>query len=300
MSATLLRGHPRMKQLASELAGLQGQIRTEVQKVVESLGNDARIAADREAGVRRRLDEMKRTVVSSGPDSAKLVQLENQAKAKRAELERLQRQYETAASSAGAGVGAVEVEIVSRAYPSNEKVFPKIGTMAPLAAFATLLLAFAFTVTRELVRGARPSAVSPPLVKMFAMPVEPMASALAQAPLATTDVALNVSARTAGHAIIKLAAGKRGFRVLAAPDAAVGTGADAVTIAETIAHDHRVMLLGWSGSGDALARAAGVTNTIGTAQLLSGEASLEEATQRLARHIIRRDCRRNGWREDRR
>ena len=38
LSATLLPGHPRMKQLASELAGLQGQIRAEVQKVVESLG----------------------------------------------------------------------------------------------------------------------------------------------------------------------------------------------------------------------------------------------------------------------
>ena len=50
LSATLLRGHPRMKQLSSELSGLQAQIRAEVQKVVESLGNDARIAADREKG----------------------------------------------------------------------------------------------------------------------------------------------------------------------------------------------------------------------------------------------------------
>ena len=158
LSATLLDGHPRMKQLHAELNGLQAQIRAEVQKVVESLGNDARIAADRETGVRRRLDDMKRTVVSSAPDTAKLAQLDNQAKAKRAELERVQRQYEAAASSAGAGVGTVEVEIVSRAYPSNEKVFPKIGTMAPLAAFAALILALAATLTRELTRGARPAA----------------------------------------------------------------------------------------------------------------------------------------------
>ena len=156
LSATLLRGHPRMKQLTAELAGLQSQIRAEVQKVVDSLGNDARIAVDREAGVRRRVDDMKRTVVSSAPDTAKLAQLENQAKAKRGELERLQRQYETAASGAGAGVGSVEVEFVSRAYPSNEKVFPKIGTMAPLAAFAAFLLALAATLTQALVRGARP------------------------------------------------------------------------------------------------------------------------------------------------
>lgn len=292
LSATLLRGHPRMKQLASELAGLQTQIRTEVQKVVESLGNDARIAADREAGVRRRLDDMKRTVVTSAPDSAKLVQLENQAKTKRAELERLQRQYEAAASSAGAGVGAVEVEIVSRAYPSNEKVFPKIGTMAPLAAFATLMLGFALTLTRELVRGARP-------VVSGATSVATVASTFAAKPAADATTSItSATARTVATtafppatiaipsavatAIAKLATGERGFRVLIAPAVKAGAEAEALALAEALARDARVILLGWNGGGEALAMAAGVQNSVGTAQLLTGDASLEEATQRLA------------------
>ena len=291
LSATLLRGHPRMKQLSAELAGLQGQIRAEVQKVVESLGNDARIAADREQGVRRRLDDMKRTVVSSAPDTAKLAQLENQAKAKRAELERLQRQYEAAASSAGAGVGSVEVEIVSRAYASNEKVFPKIGTMAPLAAFATLLLALAGTLTRELARGARPVAgadagdadarrgpVVPTTVPYNA--VQTLRAVDGRAALTHPDL---LSAAEAAAAIAACNKDARGFRVLVAPAFGSENGVrEALALATALAErKRRVVLMGWAGSGDALGNLAGVAPTVGVAQLLAGTASLEDAVQTL-------------------
>ncbi len=283
LSATLLRGHPRMKQLASELANLQSQIRAEVQKVVESLGNDARIAADREAGVRRRLDEMKRTVLSSAPDSAKLNQLENQAKAKRAELERLQRQYETASSSAGAGVGSVEVEIVSRAYASNEKVFPKIGTMAPLAAFATFILGLAAILTRELVRGARPFAPSvlpssAQLVRANGFPGRSPASAEPSTEFVPAPAP--ITALEAASAIERLMVEGRAFRILAAPATGYRSESVALALARELATAHRVVVLGWMGSGQALADAAGVSDAVGIAQLVAGEASLEEATQR--------------------
>ena len=293
LSATLLRGHPRMKQLSAELAGLQGQIRAEVQKVVESLGNDARIAADREQGVRRRLDDMKRTVVSSAPDTAKLAQLDNQAKAKRAELERLQRQYETAASSAGAGVGSVEVEIVSRAYASNEKVFPKIGTMAPLAAFAALILALAGTLTRELVRGARPVAgAAADDADARRGPVVPTPKTVpynaAQTPRAVNDSAAPthpdlLSAAEAAAMIAASNTDARGFRVLVAPALGSENGvSDALAFATALAErKRRVVLMGWAGSGDALAKLAGVAKNVGVTQLLAGAASLEEAVQTL-------------------
>ncbi|HRK19660.1 MAG TPA: exopolysaccharide transport family protein [Hyphomicrobiaceae bacterium] len=153
LSATLLPAHPRMRQLSSELSGLQRQIRDEVEKVVQSLSNDARIAADREAAVRRRIDDMKKTVVASAGDTARLGQIENTIRAKRAELERVQRQYEAAASTAKAGSVQPEVEIVSRAFASNEKIFPKVGTMSALAAFSAFILGLAFTAMREIALG---------------------------------------------------------------------------------------------------------------------------------------------------
>ncbi len=285
LSATLLRGHPRMKQLSSELSGLQAQIRAEVQKVVESLGNDARIAADREKGVRLRLDEMKRTVVSSAPDTAKLAQLENQAKAKRSELDRLQRQYETAASSAGAAVSSVEVEIVSRAYASNEKVFPKIGSMAALAAFAAFILSLAIVLTRELVHSARPlegRAPTPVKIATDATPTiaVPLAAAAVRAPIRpakrhTEDVAAEIA---------MLAQSTRGFRVLMATSVDNSDAAsDALALARALSvGKRRVVLVGWAGCGDTLAHAASIDARIGTVQLLAGESSLEATAIRLA------------------
>lgn len=275
LSATLLRGHPRMKQLGSELAGLQAQIKAEVTKVVESLGNDAKIAAEREAGIRRRIDDMKKTVVTSAPDTAKLAQLENQAKAKRAELERLQKQYETAASNVGAPVSTPEIEIVSRAYPSNEKIFPKIGSMASLAAFAMLILSLALTLTRELMRGARPVAASEPARQVQAAALAPLKEpALAPLPAARSAGAL------ASH-LATLARDGRGFRILVASDASGGRSeGDALALSKAIAAGgKRVALIGWAGSGDVLALAAGIENAVGTVQLLAGLASFEDAIQ---------------------
>ena len=285
LSATLLRGHPRMKQLTSELASLQAQIRAEILKVVDSLGNDARIAAGREDGIRRRIDEMKRTLVSSAPDSAKLSQLENDAKAKRAELERLQNQYEKAASTAGAGTSVVEIEIVSRAYPSNEKVFPKIGSMSAMAAFATLVLGLALAMTRELIRGARPVALPQRTIG------EPdFAKGLAAAtPFATSPIATRVNAAplqtiaAAAASLSALSSGTRGFRVILAPQAPIANSErEALAIARDLAgNGYNALLLAWDGAGDALAVAAELNTTPGTAQLLTGTTSLEDAIQRL-------------------
>ena len=298
LSATLLPAHPRMKQLTSELAGLQSQIRAEVQKVVESLSNDARIAADREAGTRRRIDEMKRTVVSSAPDSAKLAQIENQAKSKRIELERLQRQFEAAASVAGAGVGPTEVEIVSRAYASNEKVFPKIGSMAPLAVLATFILGIALILTRELMRGARsgtvqssnnqsapgrrdvpPSLAPAPIAAVKTAPVPKSQPAQA----AALEASALLAPAEAAAVIMYASKGARGFRVLVAGTSdQIDATAAAAAVSRSLDVDGRaVALLGWDGSGDTLAHVAGLELAPGVTELLAGDASLEEATQKL-------------------
>ncbi len=300
LSATLLPGHPRMKQLNSELSGLQSQIRAEVLKVVDSLGNDARIAADREAGVRRRVEELKRTVVSSAPDTARLAQLETQAKAKRTELERVQRQYEAAASSVSAASAPAEVEIVSEAYPSNEKVFPKTGMMSALTAVATLILGFALSLTRELVRGARPATAvaQVPTRERDAPTLE------REAPLLATPAPQTVaSAATAGaperavkrttpqdvaRSLAATAQGTRGFRVLVTNTGTSVAGAqEAASIAQHLgATGARVLLIGWAGSGDSVARVNGCLSHPGTAELLAGTASLEEAIQSLPDRAI--------------
>jgi polysaccharide biosynthesis transport protein len=270
-----------MKQLTSELSGLQAQIRAEVLKVVDSLGNDAKIAADREAGSRRRVDEMKKTVVSSAPDTARLAQLEAQAKAKRTELERVQRQFEVAASTAGAAVTPTEVEIVSEAYPSNEKVFPKTGSMAGFVSFATFIVALLLSALREMARGARPA---PAQAMALVAPHEsarssPAAERPEPRPAARTSDAATPLA--AAQRLAALANGARGFRVLVSGQSATAAGArEASQLAQHLAVGAtRVLLIGWPAWGDTLARLNGAASQPGTAEVLAGAASLEEAIQ---------------------
>jgi succinoglycan biosynthesis transport protein ExoP len=45
VSATLLPGHPRMKQLNADFAGRNGQIKSEVDKIVDGLEREAKVAA---------------------------------------------------------------------------------------------------------------------------------------------------------------------------------------------------------------------------------------------------------------
>ncbi len=280
LSATLLSGHPRMKQLYSDLAGLQSQIRAEVLKVVDSLGNDARIAADREAGIRRRVDEMKRTVVSSAPDTARLAQLETQAKAKRTELERVQRQYEAAASSVSAAAAPAEVEIVSEAYPSNEKVFPKTGMMAALAAVGTFILGFALMLTRELVRGARPVPVAGVAMAMAVAERAP-ATLAPQVLRAAATMPNSATPQAVAREIVQLAQGARGYRVLMpGTNSPTGGAREGLLLAQALGETRaRVLLIGWAGSGDGLARVTGCVALPGSAELLAGAVSLDEAIQ---------------------
>ena len=51
LSATLLPAHPRMKQLNAELAGLNRQIQSEVEKIADGLEREAKVTALREEGI---------------------------------------------------------------------------------------------------------------------------------------------------------------------------------------------------------------------------------------------------------
>lgn len=154
LSATLLPAHPRMRQLSADLSGLKRQIRSEVSKIVDGIEKEARVAAAREAAIRKSVDEVKARIVNAGPEEAKLRSLEADAKSKRIELDRLRAQFEAnrvrADDSRAIPVGA---QIVSTARPSNTPVFPKKGASALLVAVATILVGLALVVTRGLLSG---------------------------------------------------------------------------------------------------------------------------------------------------
>jgi succinoglycan biosynthesis transport protein ExoP len=158
LTVSLLPGHPRMQQLNADLAGLKTQIATEVRKVVDSLEKEAQATGFRIAAVHKDIATVKSRVVDTGPDEVKLRQMQNESQSKRAELERLQSQFEANRAKADSRAVPIEAKIVSRARAASVPVFPRKGPFAALAAFATLLLGLALTITRALLSGARPAA----------------------------------------------------------------------------------------------------------------------------------------------
>jgi uncharacterized protein involved in exopolysaccharide biosynthesis len=281
LSATLLPAHPRMKQLNADLAGLNRQIRSEVDKIVDGLEREARVSTMREEGIRRRLDEAKKRVISSGGDDVKLRALESLAKSKRAEFERLQTQLEAARTTSDARTVPVEVQIVSRARPSSERASPKVGMITLLAMVATVLLGLAFVVTRELFGMARQAPAATTLAGSHSERASPAVPAVI-----TTRMLPSVARNLMGKA-----RGRTGFRTLVAGETAgTNAGTAAIELARQLAGlKQQVILLDWSLDGVGLAPELGVSPTLGITDVLSGRASFEDVIERLSRseaHVI--------------
>jgi polysaccharide biosynthesis transport protein len=308
LSASLLPAHPRMRQLTADLSGLQRQIKAEVQKVVDSIEKDVKIAADREVSIKRRLDETKSKVVNSGSNEAKLRSLEDNAKSKRGELERIQKQYEAAASTVGTKAVPVEAKVLSKAFPSNEKAWPKMA-LAPLASLATFIFGLAWVFTREAFGGARQNNVassggssrinlSPaPAARTEPELTAPMALAPPMAaPAPVADVPVHVPMQSGGatqrtarspkdvaDALLSRYATQTGCRSLITGESAdVDAVQDAVALAKALVEAGRqVVLVDWDQDGHRLANAIAGKVSPGMNELLSGEASFEDVIQRI-------------------
>lgn len=300
LSATLLPGHPRMRQLAADLAGLKGQLSSEISKIVESLEKEVKVFQQREAAIKKSLDEIKSRVVSQAPEEAKLRQLQANARAKRTELENLQAQLEANRKRLDARVQPVEAKIISNALAASYPVSPKKGQSAALVAFATLLLGTFWTITRALFDGARSGGGIVKVAKGSAMPKsEPnftakpsLIKSAAQAKMANAKSAV-VDVAPADGLTLEQVAGRikaaqpdqGGHRSLITGEtpAVTGVGYDAIAFAKMLSGgDRQVIVVDWSPSGgSSVGEEAGLPPSKGLFGLLHGLANFEDAVQRV-------------------
>ncbi len=157
LSATLLPGHPRMRQMDADLANLKRQIGREVEKVVRSLEKEAVVARQRRNVLASKVEEIKARIVKQSPDDVRLKQLEAAAKSKRSELERLQSQFEATRARVASKALPVEAQVMAWARPSATPVFPKKTASSVAAGFATLFFGLGLVLTRALIKGSRAS-----------------------------------------------------------------------------------------------------------------------------------------------
>lgn len=299
LSASLLPGHPRMRQLQGDLSGLKTQLNGEIAKLVDSLDKEAKVAQGREDSIKKSLSELKSKVVTNAPEEAKLRQLEASTKAKRTELESLQGQLEANRKKLDTRAQPVEAQMISRAQAWSVPVFPKKLPLSGLVSLATLLFGTAWSVTRALFAGARSSgtgqarrdsagrrATDRKDPELSAAPVlhdsyAPAQNATASGVVSKTE--LVTSMQSLASRIKSQHAGPAGHRTLVTGEtASVAAGPEAIELAKALSEDGaQVILVDWSPSGEGISALAGAGGGTGLSELLLGEVSFEDVVKRV-------------------
>lgn len=179
LSTTLLPNHPRIKALNAQLADLEMQIRSQAEKVLTGLVNEAATASMRESQLVADLNTMKAESARASEQEVELRALEREAAAQRALLESYLTRYREASSRQDRNYLPVDARIFSRAIVPSEAYFPKVLPIVGAAFVGSLLLMAILTLLQELFSGRamRPAAgsrVTP--VTQVAMPMRRAAS----------------------------------------------------------------------------------------------------------------------------
>ncbi|MGA2044949.1 MAG: Wzz/FepE/Etk N-terminal domain-containing protein [Roseiarcus sp.] len=149
-SRTLLPGHPRMKELAAELQGLDDEIVVAIDKAARGLENDARLAAAQAASLAAALAAQSKLVASGNVDEVALRALELDAHAARDQLESYVQKYREAIARDADNASPADARIISVASPPRSPTFPKKAETLALGTLAGFLLSTAVVVSRAL------------------------------------------------------------------------------------------------------------------------------------------------------
>lgn len=152
-SSTLGPRHPRIAELRAQLTSLDQQVRTEAEKLVRVLENDARLAGARVESLGQTLDQVKRQASEASEQEVQLRVLEREAKSHRDQLEGLLARYRDATARDSLSAMPADARIVSRATISNVPAFPKKLPTILITTLGTMLLAIGCVATGALMSG---------------------------------------------------------------------------------------------------------------------------------------------------
>lgn len=153
LSISLLEGHPRLRGLRAQLAGVREQINQETRKILKSLENEAQVAKLRQAQLVAQLSTAKAASVRADEQQVGLNALEREAAAQRDLLQTYLARYREAASRAGKNAAPADARIISNAVVPTEVHFPKVIPIVTVAALAAFLLASVVIILMELFSG---------------------------------------------------------------------------------------------------------------------------------------------------
>ncbi|MGV3633732.1 MAG: GumC family protein, partial [Pseudorhodoplanes sp.] len=158
-SSTLLERHPRIQELNAQINALDTQMRGELDRLVLSIENDARIAASRIDQTNDAIQRLKNQISGASPQEVELRALEREAKAQRDLLESYLARYREATARENIDAAPAEARVISRATVSNVPVFPKKLPILIVATLAAFSLMSAFVLSSEILRQGVPARI---------------------------------------------------------------------------------------------------------------------------------------------
>lgn len=159
LSTSLMDGHPRLRGLKAQLAGIRQQIQGETRKILAAAESEAQVANAREVQLNQQLTSIKADSARAGEDEVGLRALEREATAQRQLLESYLSRYREAASRADRAATPADARVVSTAVEPSEPYFPKVLPIAIIVALASFILYALGIIIAALFngRGLRPS-----------------------------------------------------------------------------------------------------------------------------------------------
>jgi tyrosine-protein kinase Etk/Wzc len=289
-SSTLLPQHPRIKELRAQIADLDQQIRTEGERVVRQLENDARVASARLDTMTATLDQLKKQTASTSDQDVQLRALERESKSQRDLFESYLAKYREATARDSIAAAPPDARIISRAVVSNLPHSPKKMPIVLIAALGTFCLSSAFVVTGALLSAA------PPRSLPVEYDVAPVVIADRRAPSRSADAKTRASDEEAPEAaaepvavpkpVDQIAAalrraGEGGRRVAVMGTARdVGTTRTAIALARTLARNKRVVLVDLAFESPNVDVFSKDPAAPGVAELVRGQASFADIITR--------------------
>ncbi|MCK0069373.1 GumC family protein [Kordiimonas laminariae] len=125
--------HPRMKNVEAEVLDINQKIEAETQKVINSISNEAEIAAIRVQTLEKNLEELSVQSIQVNRAQVQLRELEREAEANRVLLETFLTRFKETSSQDG--LQQADARIISAADVPTEKSFPKTMLVLGLAGF---------------------------------------------------------------------------------------------------------------------------------------------------------------------
>jgi uncharacterized protein involved in exopolysaccharide biosynthesis/Mrp family chromosome partitioning ATPase len=153
LSTALLDNHPRLRAARSQLAEIEGQIRRETEKVLQSLETEATTAQQRERALVADVNVLKAQAAQANDDEVELRALERDAASQRSLLESYLARYSEATSRLDRGYVPVDARIFARASAPYDPYFPKMVPIAGAALVGSLLVGAIVALLAELFSG---------------------------------------------------------------------------------------------------------------------------------------------------